>query len=72
MSRVIDIPPPGAPPPEVAVFSPTSHSLTDDESDLRLRGAQEDASILYSRPQARRNKTRTFSEVSNQVKLFER
>ncbi|ORY88799.1 glycoside hydrolase family 37 protein [Leucosporidium creatinivorum] len=62
MSRVIDIPPPGAPPPEVAVFSPTSHSLTDDESDLRLRGAQEDASILYSRPQARRNKTRTFSE----------
>lgn len=69
MTPVIDIPAGGAPPPEVAVFSPTSH---DDESDLRLRGAQEDASILYARPQARRNKTRTFSEVSVLVKLFER
>ena len=34
-----------------------------DEADLRQRG-QEDASVLYARPQTGRMKTRTFSEVS--------
>ncbi len=39
-----------------------------DEADLRSR-AQEDASVLYSRPQMGRMKTRTFSEVSTPRQL---
>jgi hypothetical protein len=61
MSRIIQIPT-LSDQPDVAVFALHSESEAD-ESDLRAR-AQEDASILYARPQARRNKTRTFSEVS--------
>lgn len=42
-------------------FNPKSESEAD-EADLRTR-AQEDASVLYARPQMNRMKTRTFSEV---------
>lgn len=61
MSNRIQIPVVPGQHKDLPVFSP--HSESDNESDIRLR-AQEDASILYSRPQAVRNKTRTFSEVS--------
>lgn len=40
-----------------------------DEADLRQR-AQEDASVLYARPQLGRMKTRTFSEVSTSGALL--
>ena len=34
-----------------------------------MHGEQEDASTLYARPQARRNKTRTLSEVREYAKI---
>ncbi|KAM0788228.1 hypothetical protein ACM66B_001382 [Microbotryomycetes sp. NB124-2] len=78
MSRPVPVHIPEGPPPEVAVFSPNSESDTDDwhrtlhasarattneQSAAWKSKPQEDASVLYSKPQMPRNKTRTYSET---------
>lgn len=53
-------------PPGSAIFSQSESDV--DESPAMRYGSQEDASILYARPQ-RRHKTRTLSAVSRRLAL---